>query len=332
MTENALAVYNQFSQLQSAAVALYESGYFVDAKSKAQAIVKVMAGAELGLPPFAAMTGIHIIQGKPALGANVIATLIKNDPRYNYRVVEHTDKVCRIQFFEGGHPCGMSEFTADDAKKAGTKNMDRFPKNMLFARALSNGAKWYTPGVFGGAPVYTPDELGAEIDEDGVIIEGSYSQPAQRQPEPVKPQPTRKAPPPPPPDFEDVDVTTGEIVDARSAEDARAAILSAVNFDDTRPASDAQLKFVRSALSSLVGKDNAKAKTVIGYLFRLESSADLTNSQAKALIDWSGSSKENGYTVSPASAQEAERMVTAAYQGEGQAALFDEVENGAYTE
>ena len=178
--DKALAIYNQFDQLQAAATALQASGYFSDVRSQAQAVVKVMAGAELGLPPFAAMTGIHIIQGKPALGANVIATLIKNDPRYNYRVLEHTDAVCRIQFYENGEPCGVSEFTAQDAKKAGTKNMDKYPKNMLFARAISNGAKWYTPGIFGGSPVYTPDELGADVDEDGNIVEGSY-EPAPRQ-------------------------------------------------------------------------------------------------------------------------------------------------------
>lgn len=184
-SESALSIYNQFDQLQRAAIALHASGYFSDSKNQAQAIVKVMAGAELGLPPFAAMTGIHIIQGKPTLGANVIATLIKNDPRYDYRVVEHTDKVCKIQFFENGEPCGLSEFTADDARRAGTKNMDKYPKNMLFSRAISNGAKWYTPGIFGGAPVYTPDELGMEVDADGVIIEGEYSQPA---PQPEAPK------------------------------------------------------------------------------------------------------------------------------------------------
>lgn len=191
MTENALSIYQQFGQLQQAAGALYKSGYFVDAKSEAQAMVKVMAGAELGLPPFAAMTGIHIIQGKPALGANVIATLIKNDLRYDYRVLELSDAICRIEFYEHGKPCGVSEFTIADAKKAQTKNLDKFPKNMLFARAISNGAKWYTPGIFGGAPIYTPEELGAEVDEDGVILEGSYTPapaPVQRQPEP-EPQP-----------------------------------------------------------------------------------------------------------------------------------------------
>jgi hypothetical protein len=29
---------------------------------------------------------------------------------------------------------------------------------MLFARAISNGVKWYTPDVFSG-PVYTPEEF-----------------------------------------------------------------------------------------------------------------------------------------------------------------------------
>ena len=55
---NALAIYQDFDNIQRAAMALYKSGYFNDSKSEAQAIVKVMAGAELGLPPFAAMAGI----------------------------------------------------------------------------------------------------------------------------------------------------------------------------------------------------------------------------------------------------------------------------------
>jgi hypothetical protein len=59
---------------------------------------------------------------------------------------------------------GISTFSIDDAKKAGTKNIDRFPKNMLFARALSNGVKFYTPDVFSQS-VYVPEEMG-HITED----------------------------------------------------------------------------------------------------------------------------------------------------------------------
>jgi hypothetical protein len=163
-----------FADAVSVATAMAKSGFFQDTKSAEQAIVKVLAGQELGLGPFASMTGIHIIQGRPSMGANLIATLIKNDPRYNYRVTEHTDKVCKITFYEDGKPCGVSEFTADDARKAGTKNMDKYPRNMLFARSISNGARWYTPGIFGGAAVYTPEELGADVDEDGNVIAGTF--------------------------------------------------------------------------------------------------------------------------------------------------------------
>lgn len=177
-----------FNELSQIAKAMAASGFFQDTKLEAQAIVKVLAGREMGLGPFASMTGIHIIQGRPSLGANLIASLIKNDPRYNYRVVQLDDKVCSVDFYENGEKCGNSTFTAEDAKKAQTKNLDKFPKNMLFARAISNGAKWFTPGIFGGSPVYTPDELGADVDEDGNIIEGAFTPAPAPEKKPITPR------------------------------------------------------------------------------------------------------------------------------------------------
>ena len=138
--------------------AFAESGMFPDIKSAAQAIVKIQAGQEIGIPPFAAMSGIHIIQGKPTIGAGVMASCVKGSGKYDYRVVESTEAVCSIDFFQGKEKIGNSTFTIADAKKAGTKNLDKFPKNMLFARAMSNGVKWFTPDVFAG-PVYTPEEF-----------------------------------------------------------------------------------------------------------------------------------------------------------------------------
>jgi len=174
MTEtNAIAIYQQFDEMQRAAMALYKSGYFTDAKSEAQAVVKVMAGAELGLPPFASMTGIHIIQGKPALGANVIATLVKNDPRYNYHPSVTNEKECVIEWYENGNKTGESSFTMEEAKAAGLTGKDnwkKFPSDMLFARAITRGSRRYAPGIFGGSPIYTPEELGADVDEDGGVV------------------------------------------------------------------------------------------------------------------------------------------------------------------
>jgi hypothetical protein len=153
------------TEIMSIGKAFAESGMFPDTKSAAQAIVKIQAGQEIGIPPFAAMSGIHIIQGKPTIGAGVIAAIVKGSGKYDYRVKESTEKICSIDFYQGKEVLGNSTFTIEDAKKAGTKNIDKFPKNMLFARAISNGVKWYTPDVFSG-PVYVPEEMTAQITED----------------------------------------------------------------------------------------------------------------------------------------------------------------------
>jgi hypothetical protein len=146
------------TEIMSIGKAFAESGMFPDIKSAAQAIVKIQAGAELGIAPFAAMSGIHIISGKPTIGAGVMAAMVKASGKYNYKVTQQTDKVCSIDYYEGAEMIGTSTFTIEDAKKAGTKNTDKFPRNMLFARAMSNGVKWYTPDVFAG-PVYVPEEM-----------------------------------------------------------------------------------------------------------------------------------------------------------------------------
>lgn len=149
------------TEAMSIGKAFAESGMFPDIKSAAQAIVKIQAGQEIGIPPFAAMSGIHIIQGKPTIGAGVMASCVKGSGKYDYRVVESTEQVCSIDFFQGKEKIGNSTFTIADAKKAGTKNLDKFPKNMLFARAMSNGVKWFTPDVFAG-PTYVPEEFDVE--------------------------------------------------------------------------------------------------------------------------------------------------------------------------
>lgn len=153
-----------------------ESGFFQDSRQAAQAVVKILAGQEMGFGPFASMTGVHIIQGRPAIGANLMAAAVKGSGRYDYRVTRLDDDGCEIAFYEKGQEIGRSSFNREDAKKAGTKNLDKFPRNMYFARAMSNGVRWYCPNAFSGAAVYTPEELGAEVNpETGEIIQGEYT-------------------------------------------------------------------------------------------------------------------------------------------------------------
>lgn len=163
-----------FDEVERAAKAMAGSGFFADTRQASQAIVKIMAGRELGVGPFASMTGVNIIKGKPAFSANIMAACVKKSGRYNYRVTEMTDKGCTIEFMEKmdgkWQTGGVSSFSLEDAKKAGTQNLDKFPRNMLFARAMSNGVRWFCPDVMNGSVAYTPEELGAETDQDGNVI------------------------------------------------------------------------------------------------------------------------------------------------------------------
>lgn len=151
-----------------------DSGFFSDAKEQSQAVVKTLAGREVGLQPIEAMTGIHIVKGKVTLGANLMAAAVKKSEDYNYKVTDHTEERCVIEFYEHDELIGTSEFTIEDAKRAGVvkpnSGWEMYPRNMLFARAMSNGVKWYCPDVFGHAPVYVPEEMGAEVDSEGEPI------------------------------------------------------------------------------------------------------------------------------------------------------------------
>lgn len=195
--------------IQRTAKLLAVSGYF-DAKGDtpmaiAQIATRILAGRELGFGPWASVNGIYIINSRPSVGANLMASAVKASGRYDYRVREMSDKACRIEFFERTNgkleSLGVSEFTAEDAKKAGTKNIDKFARNMLFARAMSNGVRWYCPDVFSGNAVYVPEELGATVDGDGNVVDapvrvvdaatGEILSPApapQRAAQPVQPQ------------------------------------------------------------------------------------------------------------------------------------------------
>lgn len=146
------------TESMSMAETFAKSGLFKDTSDMAKAFVKIIAGQEIGISPFQAMSGIHIIQGKPTIGAGIMASKVKGSGKYDYRVTQQDDNACVIEFFQGKEMIGVSKFTKEDAVKAGTQNIHKFPKNMLFARAISNGVKWYCPDIFNG-PVYVPEEM-----------------------------------------------------------------------------------------------------------------------------------------------------------------------------
>ena len=177
------------NELKQTAQLLAMSGYFDTKGSSEQAIAqlatKILAGREMGFGPYASVNGVHVIQGKPTVSANLMAAAVKSSGRYDYRVRQMDDDAVAIEFFQVSgaklESLGVSTFTKADAQKAGTQNMAKFGRNMMFARAMSNGVRWYCPDVFMAGSVYTPEEMGATVDvETGEIIESS----ARPMPEP----------------------------------------------------------------------------------------------------------------------------------------------------
>lgn len=144
--------------------ALAKSGYFGKDADESQALVKVLAGQEMGFGPIASMAGIHIVDGKPTISAGLMATALRRSPRYDYKIVYHENDGCKLDIFDGGQKIGTSVFMKADAVAAellGKAVWKKYPKNMYFARAISNAVRFWAPDVFDGT-VYTSEELGRD--------------------------------------------------------------------------------------------------------------------------------------------------------------------------
>jgi hypothetical protein len=245
---------------------LASSGYFTDARDAAQAGVKVLAGLEMGIGAFAAMAGVYVIKGKPSVGAGLMAAAVKRHPRYNYKVRRLDSTGCEIEFFEDGESVGVSSFTEADAKAAnllGNDNYKRNPRNMYFARSLSNGVRWYAPDVF-DMSTYTPEELGASVDDDGNVID-------------IEPSPVRHEKPAAP------------ALEAPAAEpEPEAAQEAPEPAEDAPPAATGpQLRKLAVAIKEQgLARDDA-----LGFFSwlagrKLESSKELTKAEASRALDW----------------------------------------------
>lgn len=167
---------------------MFKGDKHLDAQTRMyQAGVKIIAGVEFGIQPFAAMRGINIINGNAEMSANLMAAKVKSHPKYDYKVKQWDNDGCVILFYEIPRPgaprdewyeLGESSFNGDDAKQAKLNgdNWQKFARNMYFARAMSNGVRIHCPDIFYGAPVYVEGEISAEVTPEA-------SQPA---PEPLE--------------------------------------------------------------------------------------------------------------------------------------------------
>jgi hypothetical protein len=163
--------------------AMVQSGYFTNVTNVAQAIVKIEMGKELGISPVEAMQYLHIFttggdRTNIQLGYPLVGALIQRSGKYHFTVQTRTEQECEIDFYRilaSGEmkKLGASRFTLEKAKRAGLVTKDvwkSYPEVMLYARALTHGAKAYCPEILGGAGVKADEPyiegMARRIDDD----------------------------------------------------------------------------------------------------------------------------------------------------------------------
>jgi hypothetical protein len=136
----------------------------------------------LHLPPMAAMTGVHVIEGKPTASAGLISALVRR-AGHKLRVRGDAESAtCEIvRADDPGYTFAVT-FTMDDAERArltGKPVWKQYGPSMLKARAITQCARDACEEALFGLH-YTPEELGAEVDEDGVVTGVVVDEPAQQ--------------------------------------------------------------------------------------------------------------------------------------------------------
>src|SRR3972149_643962 len=141
--------------------------------------------------------GVSVIQTRERtsiqLSANMLANLVRRSGTYDFDVLEHDEEHCVIRFTRSGRAIGESRFTMADAKRAGLAERPvwkQYPKNMNYAAAMRNGAKWFCSEVLLGAPMPLSDAEpeGGSVDmETGEVFEGEAVPVVSAPPEGYKP-------------------------------------------------------------------------------------------------------------------------------------------------
>ncbi|MGW2095800.1 hypothetical protein [Promicromonospora sukumoe] len=125
----------------------------------------------LGIPRINALTSIHVIDGKPTASADLIASLVRK-AGHKLRV-EGDDTYAEVTIIRADDPdyvptpVRWDEAKARKAGKWGSKGpWTNYPAAMLRSRAITEAARmWASDALYG--VIYTAEELGGVVDEDG---------------------------------------------------------------------------------------------------------------------------------------------------------------------
>jgi hypothetical protein len=172
---DALTLATQVGQLRGFGETLVKSGLLPQSiKTPEAAVVIILKGRELGIPPMEALNSISVIQGKPTVSPQLMLALIYRSGLGSIQILERTDSRSVVRAHRKGLPPQDFTFTLEDARRLGLAEKDNYrkqPSVMLQWRNVAAAARAVFPDVVSG--LYTPDEMGAEVvvgDDEGMSV------------------------------------------------------------------------------------------------------------------------------------------------------------------
>ena len=122
-----------------------------------EAVMLVMAtGAELGIPPTAALRGLYVVEGRVFMSADLMVALCLRAPQCaRFDMTESTNTQATYTVQRRGEPAAPPfSFSVEDAKRAGLvkekSNWEKYPAAMCRHRAASIAARAIFPDVIMG--------------------------------------------------------------------------------------------------------------------------------------------------------------------------------------
>ncbi len=155
-------------------------------KQPANLLYAIEYGQMLGLSPMAAITQIHVIEGKPTASSALIAGLVR---RAGHKLEVSGDDATATARLTRGDDGSVFEVTwtlarAKTAELSGKGNWKKYPAAMLKARAITEACRDGASDVLFGV-IYTPEELGADVDEEGTPLQMGEAPRVDEQPKTI---------------------------------------------------------------------------------------------------------------------------------------------------
>lgn len=142
-------------------------------RTKEAAAVIILKGREIGMPMLESFSLINVIQGKPTIAPQGMIALARRTRELEDMTITDDGETCTVTVKRKGQSPFVTKFSAKDAaamQLAGKDNWQKQPKVMRQWRAVAANFRITFPDVIGG--MYTPEELGAIVDEEGEVIDG----------------------------------------------------------------------------------------------------------------------------------------------------------------